>query len=201
MTMQKHLEHRTATWIHGFTSLALVSVSGLGCGAASNPEADNSNAASVSALEDASGEKGTCELIQSIRVCDRKYVDGKYGEGDTYMCGNFSGDFYCRAKALGLDVWQFAFGCSVDWGHYVDIVRVQDGSVNARFCVVEPQCNELVACWYQSGDTPSMPLPPWIDARLQDRYPGYKKCVAEGHQGAQFIKTNFSAGCKDAVAQ
>ena len=108
----------------------------------------------------------TCKIINGIRVCDKKPIPGEY------MCEQFATDFdkecetagipcwktYCIVKVIGLDI--LLRGEEGPPGHVMNTVEIQPPkpTPNRLFCLVEPQSNKNVCCWYQRpGADPKPP--------------------------------------------
>ena len=93
-----------------------------------------------------------------------------------FMCGDFAWTADEAAKRVGgFASWQLALYANNYAGHGVNIVKVTPpfATVNTKFCVVEPQSDTTVACWFQTnGDRPGA-LPQFVINQLAASYPGW----------------------------
>jgi hypothetical protein len=71
--------------------------------------------------------------------------------------------------------WELALFADNYAGHGLNIVKMRPSfeTVFYMFCVVEPQSDEVVACWFQiNGDKPNA-LPRFVVTKLARDYPGW----------------------------
>lgn len=128
-------------------------------------------------------QEQTCKVVDGIRVCDTKYVPGKY------VCKDFSNDFAEEARKKGVPTWRLSYGCPgsssnyAGWRgydsfyHQVNVVEVEYPAPLKKYCVVEPQNNQNKGCWVQGEGDPV--VPGFIQDELR-KDPRFQKCISDG---------------------
>jgi len=106
----------------------------------------------------------TCSIINGIQVCKMTWCED-------YDCDDFAWCFDDTCEDLGIPSWGFDFFCGGS-GHAINIIQSPPPftSVFDYYCLVEPQTNAILECWFQdpANSTPTPPI--WVINDLEDHY-------------------------------
>ena len=122
------------------------------------------------------------DLLADITVFENELIPGQYESA------NFAEDFQAACAGFDVHCMQLFFGTPNGTSHAANVIEIDypNSTIIRKFCMVEPQTNEVVSCWLDDEISDKLlPGVTWLD--INTAYPWFPAELKESNDDYFFF--------------